>query len=493
MQLSSIPRVSINFLGFPQSSPTAGEDVEIRQSAIIAPARRLIVELPNFNNNQSTTKSARGENSSPHLLIDFLKQLRETVLASDKGVTDLTTSSIIVYNQEFIQLHLDTPAGVCIRDGDSLIIAYQGRQVKKLHTSKQEVPIHVKSSLQATSAQPPPPPQHSFLIDAAPPLVAQPPRSITSSPKLGKLKPMGSDHDISGKPRISASMLTPQEPLVVGDPVETVSVNPVAPANEKSNSVKRTPKIEEPSLPSLPPTTAATTTKPTTAQQTITSSNEIVSTANSNPAAELTEQAPTMKVQGLVSRRTKTSSHSRTSRKEATTTTGAMTTTTSTTIEVVVGEASLPQETAGVVATTITTTSSASITTNNSTSSRSPEDPPWVLFGDHYQEKHRQRVTAPHVLMHPENEPLESNIVFPGAPKSVKIQHRVEDQEQPTPTLALEELMEQQQQIKADRTSTKAGPSGRKRSTEDTVDKSHHLTVNSKQFSKGKNLGLRGG
>ncbi|KAJ3333514.1 E2-like enzyme [Blyttiomyces sp. JEL0837] len=97
-----VPRVSLNFVGFPPSSTT--------HSSAEAPSRRVITELPDITKNRGVT------------IFDLLLAAKRDHLGDDDGIDP---AKCTFYTSDFAAIPRTTSVGV-LRDGEPVIVAYFG-------------------------------------------------------------------------------------------------------------------------------------------------------------------------------------------------------------------------------------------------------------------------------------------------------------------------------------------------------------------------------
>lgn len=104
MPFSPIPRITINFLGFPNAYTTNSTPLPA------APSRRIILDLPDSQSRVNTI----------HDLLNHVKQ--DPTLVSDVFVD---MSKAVVYNSDYVPLARSAPVGI-LRDGDIVIVCWNG-------------------------------------------------------------------------------------------------------------------------------------------------------------------------------------------------------------------------------------------------------------------------------------------------------------------------------------------------------------------------------
>ncbi|KAJ1567415.1 hypothetical protein HK096_009932 [Nowakowskiella sp. JEL0078] len=103
--MTSIPRVTLNFVGF----PSPGMNIDPKSPSLPpAPVRRIIAELPGKSNSATIT--------------DYLQTVKKDHLSND---IYLDISKVAIYTSDFAILPKNSPVGI-LRDGDMVIIAFHG-------------------------------------------------------------------------------------------------------------------------------------------------------------------------------------------------------------------------------------------------------------------------------------------------------------------------------------------------------------------------------
>ncbi|KAI8835500.1 hypothetical protein BC829DRAFT_61536 [Chytridium lagenaria] len=109
MPYAPIPRVTLNFLGFPPGPTSPNPSQE-------APSRRVIAELPD-----PMSKSSRILTIS-----DLVVVAKRDQLAEDTGVDP---SKCVIYDSAFAAISKNSSVNI-LRDGEALIVAYYGGKSK---------------------------------------------------------------------------------------------------------------------------------------------------------------------------------------------------------------------------------------------------------------------------------------------------------------------------------------------------------------------------
>ena len=107
-----VPRVSLNFVGFPPSSSS--------HSKSEAPSRRVLVDLPESSKSRNVT------------MYDLVAQVKRDHLSDDDGIDPKLCT---FYTSDYAAISSQTSCGV-LRDGEPVIVACFGGTSAKSSSSK---------------------------------------------------------------------------------------------------------------------------------------------------------------------------------------------------------------------------------------------------------------------------------------------------------------------------------------------------------------------